>query len=333
MRLRLFSLSLTGEATNWLNELPDDSIRTWAEPKEALLERFFPEAKDLQMKDEIGTHKQLPGEEMHDTWWRFSQKLKKCPNHGLTEKHLKQAFYRSLNFVTKPIIDAVCGESFMRKLFLEIMILMVSKNNRAWHTRAAEVGDLGFTFELSTEQKKWEEQKNQDMAHMRNQMDLLTKHIMSGSEKVNIVGALNRYENEDNDLDEEAKYLGGSYQREGKYERSRNREQGNWKNIDGYKNCSGVCIPSRNRDRARNSSNGSKMEEMLAKMLQKVESTDAGIKEMKSNFSSMSQLVDSHTTSIKQLEQQLGQLSVLLNPRKNGSLPSETIQNPKKDGQ
>ncbi|KAK4709685.1 hypothetical protein R3W88_004198 [Solanum pinnatisectum] len=71
---------------------------------------------------------------------------------------------------------------------------------------------------------------------------------------------------------------------------------------------------------------------MLAKVLQKVESTDAGVKEMKSDFSSMSQLVDSHTTSIKQIEKQLGQLSASLNQRKNGSLPSDTIQNPNKDG-
>ncbi|XP_015167845.1 uncharacterized protein [Solanum tuberosum] len=53
---------------------------------------------------------------------------------------------------------------------------------------------------------------------------------------------------------------------------------------------------------------------------------------MRGDFSSMSQLVDSHTTSIKQIEQQLGQLSASLNQRKNGSLPSDTIQNPKKDG-
>jgi len=71
---------------------------------------------------------------------------------------------------------------------------------------------------------------------------------------------------------------------------------------------------------------------MMAKVLQKVESTDAGVKEMRGDFSSMSQLVDSHTTSIKQIEQQLGQLSASLNQRKNGSLPSDTIQNPKKDG-
>ncbi|KAK4731462.1 hypothetical protein R3W88_024450 [Solanum pinnatisectum] len=41
MRLRLFSFSLTGEATNWLNEILVDSIRTWTELKEAFLERFF----------------------------------------------------------------------------------------------------------------------------------------------------------------------------------------------------------------------------------------------------------------------------------------------------
>ncbi|KAH0682758.1 hypothetical protein KY285_020270 [Solanum tuberosum] len=65
---------------------------------------------------------------MHDTWWRFSQKLKMCLNH-------------------------VCGGSFMKNLFLEIMQIIdgVSKNNRAWHTRDVEVGDLGFTFKLSAQ--------------------------------------------------------------------------------------------------------------------------------------------------------------------------------------
>ncbi|XP_015169222.1 uncharacterized protein [Solanum tuberosum] len=87
-----------------------------------------------------------------------------------------------------------------------------------------------------------------------------------------------------------------------------------------------------NTDRASGSSSGSKLEDMLPNVLQKVESTDAEVKEMKCDFSSISQLVDSHTTSIKQIEQQLGHLSVSLNHRKNGSLRSDTIQNPKKEG-
>jgi len=81
-----------------------------------------------------------------------------------------------------PIVDAACGGSFMRKPFLEIMLIMdeVSKNNRALHTRDAEVEDLRLTFELSAEQKKREEERDKDMAHIRTQMDLLTKKIMSG---------------------------------------------------------------------------------------------------------------------------------------------------------
>ncbi|KAK4737359.1 hypothetical protein R3W88_001056 [Solanum pinnatisectum] len=60
MRLRLFPLSLTGEATNWLNELPHDSITNWEEFKETFIERFYPKAKELQLKNEIGAHKKLP---------------------------------------------------------------------------------------------------------------------------------------------------------------------------------------------------------------------------------------------------------------------------------
>ncbi|KAH0712190.1 hypothetical protein KY289_008149 [Solanum tuberosum] len=209
MRLRLFPLSLTGEATYWLNEIPDDSIKTWNELKEAFLERFFPESKELQMNDEISTHKQLPGDAIHDTWWRFSQKLKKYPNHDLTERHLKHAFYWSLNYVTKPVVDAVCGGSFMRKSFAESMQLLdeVSKNNRAWYTRDAE----------------------------------------------------NMYKDQDLDIDEEANYLGNQ---------GANREQGNWQNRDGYRyDRSGVYVPSSNRDRASGSSTGSKLEDIMAKVL------------------------------------------------------------------
>ncbi|KAK4721306.1 hypothetical protein R3W88_011539 [Solanum pinnatisectum] len=170
---------------------------------------------------------------------------------------------------------------------------------------------------------------------MRTQIDLLTKYIISKFEKVNAVSQPNRFEYQDIDLDDEANYLGNqggfqnynssnqgynsgnaswTFSREGQYDRPANREQGNWQNREGYRNDrSGVYVPPGNRDRASGSSSGSKLEDMLAKVLQKVESTDVGVKEMKSDFSSMSQLVDSYTTSIKQIEQQLGKLLASLN--------------------
>lgn len=69
----------------------------------------------------------------------------------------------------------------------------------------------------------------------------------------------------------------------------------------------------------------------MSKVLKKVESSDVGVKDLKSDCFSMIQLVDSNTTSIKHIDQKLGQLLSSLNQKKNWSLPSNTIQNPKKD--
>ncbi|KAH0679304.1 hypothetical protein KY284_020389 [Solanum tuberosum] len=77
-----------------------------------------------------------------------------------------------------------CGGSFMRKPFAESMQLL---------------------DEVS--QRKREEERDQDMTYMRTQIDLLTKHIVAKSEKVNVVGQQHRYEDQDLDIDEEAKYL------------------------------------------------------------------------------------------------------------------------------
>ncbi|PHT49469.1 Calpain-type cysteine protease DEK1 [Capsicum baccatum] len=45
IRLRLFPLSLSGEATLWLNGLTPDSITNWRQLRDAFLERFFPPSK------------------------------------------------------------------------------------------------------------------------------------------------------------------------------------------------------------------------------------------------------------------------------------------------
>ncbi|KAH0672588.1 hypothetical protein KY290_024822 [Solanum tuberosum] len=89
------------------------------------------------------------------------------------------------------------------------------------------------------------------MSHMRTQIDLLTKHIVAKSEKVNVVGHQNMYEDQDLDIDEKANYLGNqggrSYGRDSQYERPANTYQRNWQNRDGYRNDhSGVYIPPGN---------------------------------------------------------------------------------------
>ncbi|PHT53160.1 hypothetical protein CQW23_07622 [Capsicum baccatum] len=105
IRLRLFPLSLSGEATIWLNGLTPDSITHWRQLKNAFLERFFSPSKKAQLRDEISNFRQLPSEALHETWKRFKTKLMRCPNHHMTNVHLMEILYRALNSVTKPVVD------------------------------------------------------------------------------------------------------------------------------------------------------------------------------------------------------------------------------------
>ena len=71
---------------------------------------------------------------------------------------------------------------------------------------------------------------------------------------------------------------------------------------------------------------------MLHKMMRRFDANYEHIKELRSDFAGIVQKVDTHAISIKQLDLQMAQLSATVNTWKQGSLPSNTFQNPKNDG-
>ncbi|WMV18918.1 hypothetical protein MTR67_012303 [Solanum verrucosum] len=78
-------------------------------------------------------------------------------------------------------------------------------------------------------------------------------------------------------------------------------------------------------------SEGSRTRDILARIYNKVKGFDKVLKDLKNDFSNLSQTVTSHSVSIKQLETQLGQIVTHLNPRQEGTFPSDTILNHKND--
>ena len=126
----------------------------------------------------MSNFRQLPTEALHETWERFKKKLMRCPNHQMTNVHLMEILYRALNSMTKPVVDNSVGGSFMDLNSLEAsdMLDRMTKQSTAWHTKDSEVASSTESISMTAEQRQREEQCDQDMAHMKPKMDLLSKH-------------------------------------------------------------------------------------------------------------------------------------------------------------
>ncbi|PIN17864.1 DNA-directed DNA polymerase [Handroanthus impetiginosus] len=66
LRLRLFSLSLLGDALDWFESLPEDSITTWVELEEQFIFKFFSPEKTAALRAEIMTFRQDGGKNKLD---------------------------------------------------------------------------------------------------------------------------------------------------------------------------------------------------------------------------------------------------------------------------
>ena len=74
-----------------------------------------------------------------------------------------------------------------------------------------------------------------------------------------------------------------------------------------------------------------RVEDMLHKMMRRFNVSDEHIKELRCDLASIGQKFDTHAISIKKIELQIAQLSASVNTRQPGTLPSNTVQNPKND--
>ena len=85
--LRVFPLSLTGEASIWFNELPYNSIFTWDQLRDVSLELYYPVSKKLNHKDRVNNIVALPGESVSSSWDRFTLFFRSVPNHRIDDEY------------------------------------------------------------------------------------------------------------------------------------------------------------------------------------------------------------------------------------------------------
>ncbi|XP_071699955.1 uncharacterized protein [Rutidosis leptorrhynchoides] len=133
--LRLFPWTLTGEASAWLNGLPEGTIDTWNMLQEKFLGKYFPASKAARLQQELTQFRQHPNETLYDSWSRFSRMLRACPQHGLDTFHKVQIFYKGCNVPTRVKIDQAAGGSHMDKTEQEAyeVIEKQAEYSHEWH--------------------------------------------------------------------------------------------------------------------------------------------------------------------------------------------------------
>ncbi|XP_019248467.1 PREDICTED: uncharacterized protein LOC109227724 [Nicotiana attenuata] len=317
LRLRVFKYSLAGDARKWLQNLPPNSIHSWPELVRAFLAKWFPQSKKSELRDKIFFFKQLPGEHLHEAWDRFKLYLGRSPNHGFPDSILLDKFYMGLDAMNQSIAKNVADGSFMDKTFARITQILhkIAQHNQAWHSEDT-TGGIAYGSPSLTNMIRENQERDQVIAGLATNVNVLTKMFTeSQTKKVNVVEDLQPISNEDF---EEANYVNNS---QGGYQRQQYQgqvQQNQWR-----PNPQGQGNQQWRNDRG--SSSDSKLESMLEWVLQNQERSDISIR-------NMTELVGSHTTSIQKLEMQMRDLSREQNPKQKGTLPSDTIANPKGSG-
>src|SRR4051812_16146722 len=113
VKLKLFPFSLRERAKEWLQSLPKNSIDSWDKCKDALIGKYYPPSKIIQLRSNIMNFRQLDNEHVAQAWERMKTLVKNFPTHDLTTWMVIQTFYAGLNFTSQNLLDSVAGGTFM----------------------------------------------------------------------------------------------------------------------------------------------------------------------------------------------------------------------------
>ena len=95
LKVRLFSLSLTGTAFSWFSSLAPNSITSWEQLEQKFHDHFFSGSYELKLSH-LTSVKQMRDESVNDYIRRFCDTKNRCFNVNLAEKDLADLAFNGL---------------------------------------------------------------------------------------------------------------------------------------------------------------------------------------------------------------------------------------------
>ncbi|GKA83625.1 reverse transcriptase domain-containing protein, partial [Tanacetum coccineum] len=128
VKLMLFPFSLEGAARIWLKKEPPRSILTWDDLVSKFINKFFPPSKTTNLRNEITRFQQRFDETFYEAWDRFNDLLRACPHHGFSELHQLDTFYNALNSNDQDSLNSAAGGNFLDKMPRDCLRIIESKS-------------------------------------------------------------------------------------------------------------------------------------------------------------------------------------------------------------
>nr|GEV83151.1 hypothetical protein [Tanacetum cinerariifolium] len=97
------------------------------EPTEGY-EDFFPPSKTTNLRNEITRFQQRFDESFYEAWDHFNDLLRACPHHGFSELHQLDTFYNALNVNDQDSLNSAAGGNFLDKMPRECLKIVKSKS-------------------------------------------------------------------------------------------------------------------------------------------------------------------------------------------------------------
>ncbi|XP_069154458.1 uncharacterized protein [Solanum lycopersicum] len=249
--------------------------------------------------------------------------MKSVPKHCIDDESLKEYFYRGQDDNSKSMLDTIVGGSYRECTYAEITenLENIFRNNKALSTLKSDTGRNTFVG---------------------------VKTCQRGVEKVNVVSYLDKppplvdeyyYEEDSYAVNEQ---MGVSVRTSkapiskigAKVKEIKVASTGiTTERVTKFEMATTTARKTLTREVSPRDGGSSmaRVEDMLQKMMRRFDDSDEHDKELRGDLVNIGQKVDVHAISIKHLELQMSQLSSTVNPRQTGTLPSNTVQNPKND--